>query len=64
MSSPPSGTVETTRRFARKLHRRYALFTLGVVVFIGLLIVMNLRGLKEAIQILLPIFLEIGRAHV
>ena len=27
------------------------------VFFIGLLIVMNLRGLKEAIQILLPIFL-------
>ena len=43
MSSHPSGTVETTRRFARKLHRRYALFTLGVVLFIGLLAVLEQR---------------------
>ncbi|OYU72019.1 MAG: cation acetate symporter, partial [Burkholderiales bacterium PBB5] len=44
MSSHQSGTVETTRRFARKLHRRYALFTLGVVLFIGLLAVLERNG--------------------
>ena len=44
MSSHSSGTVETTRRFARKLHRRYALFTLGVVLFIGLLAVLERNG--------------------
>ncbi|MGV7209350.1 APC family permease [Oxalobacteraceae bacterium A2-2] len=32
--------------------------------FIGLLIVMNLRGLKEAIQILLPIFLGFVATHL
>jgi amino acid transporter len=34
------------------------------VFFIGLLIVMNLRGLKEAIQILLPIFLGFVATHL
>ncbi|HAT29792.1 MAG TPA: amino acid transporter [Janthinobacterium sp.] len=34
------------------------------VFFIGLLIVMNLRGLKEAIQILLPIFLGFVFTHL
>ncbi len=34
------------------------------VFFIGLLIVMNLRGLKEAIQILLPIFLGFVVTHL
>jgi lipopolysaccharide export LptBFGC system permease protein LptF len=34
MSSPSSDSVETTRRFASRLHRRYALFTLCVVLFI------------------------------
>jgi amino acid transporter len=33
-------------------------------LFIGLLIVMNLRGLKEAIQILLPIFLGFVATHL
>ena len=32
--------------------------------FIGLLIIMNLRGLKEAIQILLPIFLGFVATHL
>jgi amino acid transporter len=32
--------------------------------FIGILIVMNLRGLKEAIQILLPIFLGFVATHI
>ncbi len=44
MPSHQSGTVETTRRFARTLHRRYALFTLGVVLFIGLLAVLERNG--------------------
>ena len=44
MSSLPSGTAEATRRFARKLHRRYALFTLGVVLFISLLAVLERNG--------------------
>jgi amino acid transporter len=34
------------------------------VFFIGALIIMNLRGLKEAIQILLPIFLGFVATHV
>lgn len=34
------------------------------VFFIGVLIVMNLRGLKEAIQILLPIFLGFVATHL
>ena len=34
MSSPSADSVETTRRFASRLHRRYALFTLCVVLFI------------------------------
>lgn len=34
------------------------------VFFIGLLIVMNLRGLKEAIRILLPIFLGFVATHL
>jgi cation/acetate symporter len=33
----PSPAPDATRRFSRVLHRRYALFTLGVLVFIALL---------------------------
>ena len=34
MSSLQSGSAASTRRFAVRLHRRYALFTLAVVLFI------------------------------
>ena len=44
MSSPRSGSVESTRRFANKLHWRYALFTLAVVLFIVALAMMERSG--------------------
>ncbi|MDO9285187.1 MAG: VC_2705 family sodium/solute symporter, partial [Aquabacterium sp.] len=44
MSSPRSGSVESTRRFATKLHWRYALFTLAVVLFIVALALMERHG--------------------
>jgi cation/acetate symporter len=44
MSSHFASSVETTRRFARRLHRRYALFTLGVVAFIGALALAERNG--------------------
>ncbi|MDO8376637.1 MAG: VC_2705 family sodium/solute symporter, partial [Aquabacterium sp.] len=44
MSSPRSGSVESTRRFATKLHWRYALFTLAVVLFIVALAMMERSG--------------------
>ncbi|HYE69958.1 MAG TPA: VC_2705 family sodium/solute symporter [Aquabacterium sp.] len=38
MNDPSSAApAETTRRFTRRLHRNYALFTLGVVVFVVVL---------------------------
>ena len=40
----PGSSQETTQRFARRLHRRYALFTLGVVLFIGALAVLERNG--------------------
>lgn len=36
--------AETTRRFSRTLHRRYGLFTLGVVLFIVLLAALERNG--------------------
>ncbi|MBL8351239.1 MAG: VC_2705 family sodium/solute symporter [Burkholderiaceae bacterium] len=44
MSSLLPGRAQTTRRFARRLHRRYGLFTLGVVLFIGLLAALERSG--------------------
>ena len=44
MPSQASGSAELTRRFSRRLHRRYALFTLGLALFIGLLAVLERNG--------------------
>lgn len=44
MSSRLSSRAESTQRFSRKLHRRYGLFTLGVVLFIVLLAAMERNG--------------------
>jgi cation/acetate symporter len=44
MSSLLPSRAETTRRFSRKLHRRYGLFTLGVVGFIVLLAMLERNG--------------------
>jgi cation/acetate symporter len=44
MSSLLPSRDETTQRFSRKLHRRYGLFTLGVVLFIVLLAAMERSG--------------------
>ena len=44
MSSLSPSRAETTRRFSRKLHLRYGLFTLGVVLFIVLLAVLERNG--------------------
>ena len=44
MAGPPLSHAETSRRFAHKLHWRYALFTLGVVLFIGALAVLERNG--------------------
>lgn len=37
MTEPAAMSVEASRRFGRTLHRRYGLYTLGVIAFIGLL---------------------------
>ena len=42
-SNALSGAL-AAQRFARKLHRRYALFTLGVVVFVGVLALLERNG--------------------
>jgi cation/acetate symporter len=44
MSSLFPRSVKSERRFARRLHRRYALFTLGVVLFIGVLALLERNG--------------------
>ena len=44
MSSLLPSRAESTRRFSRKLHRRYGLFTLGVVLFIVLLAALERNG--------------------
>jgi len=44
MSSQHSGSVESTRRFTGKLHRRYALFTLAVVLFVVALALLERHG--------------------
>ncbi len=44
MSSHLAGNRANMRRFARRLHRRYALFTLGVVLFIFSLALLERNG--------------------
>ncbi len=44
MPKQRSGSAELTRRFSRRLHRRYALFTLGLALFVGLLAVLERNG--------------------
>ena len=44
MDPAPLSHAETSRRFARQLHWRYALFTLGVVLFIGTLALLERNG--------------------
>ncbi len=44
MSSLRPGSAESTRRFAGKLHLRYGLFTLAVVLFVLLLAVLERQG--------------------
>ena len=44
MAGPPLSHAEISRRFAHKLHWRYALFTLGVVLFVGALAVLERNG--------------------
>jgi cation/acetate symporter len=44
MSSLRSGSTESTRRFAGKLHRRYGLFTLAVVLFVVVLALLERQG--------------------
>ena len=44
MSSLRQGSAESTRRFAGRLHRRYGLFTLAVVLFVLLLAVLERQG--------------------
>ncbi|MEK8050593.1 VC_2705 family sodium/solute symporter [Ideonella sp. DXS22W] len=39
-----SASFETTQRFTRRLHRRYGLFTAGVVVFVGMLAALEKSG--------------------
>ena len=39
---PPS--PESTRRFNRRLHRRYGLFTLGVLIFVGMMAALERSG--------------------
>ena len=48
MSSPTTGSAEHTQRFARRLHRRYGLFTLGVALFIGALALLERQGWTRA----------------
>ena len=43
-SGIPSGSVEPGRRFAGKLHRRYPLFTLAVVLFVLVLALLERQG--------------------
>ncbi|HOB93688.1 MAG TPA: cation acetate symporter [Aquabacterium sp.] len=43
-SGVPSGSVEPGRRFAGKLHRRYLLFTLAVVLFVLVLALLERQG--------------------
>ena len=44
MPSNALSGAQAAQRFARKLHRRYALFTLGVVVFVGVLALLERNG--------------------
>ena len=44
MSSNAISSAQAAQRFARKLHRRYALFTLGLVVFVGVLAMLERNG--------------------
>ncbi|MDT7835435.1 sodium:solute symporter family protein [Aquabacterium sp. OR-4] len=42
--SRASASFEHTQRFTRRLHRRYGLFTVGVVVFVGMLAALEKSG--------------------
>ncbi len=44
MPSQPSGSTASTARFARKLHRRYGLFTLALVLFVLALALLERQG--------------------
>ncbi len=44
MALPPLSHAEISRRFAHQLHWRYALFTLGVVLFVGALALLERNG--------------------
>ena len=44
MPAAPTSPAETSRRFARRLHRRYGLFTLGLVLFVGVLALLERNG--------------------
>ena len=44
MSFPRPPVLESTRRFARRLHLRYALFTLGLLLFVGVLALLERNG--------------------
>ena len=44
MSSQLAGSADTAQRFARTLHRRYALFTLGLVLFVATLALLERNG--------------------
>jgi cation/acetate symporter len=44
MSSLRPPVIESTRRFNRRLHRRYALFTLGLLLFVGALALLERNG--------------------
>ena len=56
MSSLFPRSADSSARFVRRLHRRYALFTLGVVLFIGALALLERNGWPRG--------WKIGRAHV
>ena len=44
MAAAPHSPAEASRRFARRLHWRYALFTAGVVLFVGVLALLERNG--------------------
>jgi cation/acetate symporter len=47
MSSLRPSVTDSTRRFSRRLHRRYALFTLGLLLFVGALAVLERQGVTR-----------------
>ena len=47
MLTPPPQPDTTARRFARRLHRRYALYTLGVIAFIATMALAERAGFSR-----------------